>query len=262
MIAGTVCWTAQILPQVWKSWREKSTDGLSHWLVSVHARCPLFLILRGYRLLWGAASPFLGAYGLIQNLNIPLILQPQLFGFLSFVSWGQVRVPLLWREKVRQDILCISSASHALVRRIRSCCRLHSPADIPRAPAKRCSPGVEAGVRFLGICSSVIIAGALIPQYVVIYRMQEVVGISMVFMAVDMLGGVFSDLSLVFKGGFDVVAGITYSVVVVMDGLVIVAALILNPRAAKRRSREKEMQSLASTQASTLVSRQPSLSPV
>ncbi|CAK5283385.1 unnamed protein product [Mycena citricolor] len=241
---GTVCWTAQILPQVWKSWREKSTDGLSHWLV----------------LLWGTASPFLGAYGLIQNLNIPLILQPQLFGFLSFVSWGQC---LYYgaKKSVRTScalallaMLLCGGFEAAVVCTVRPIYQEHL-----RTGAH---PGVEAGVRFLGICSSVIIAGALIPQYVVIYRMQEVVGISLVFMAVDMLGGIFSDLSLVFKGGFDVVAGITYSVVVVMDGLVIVAALILNPRAAKRRSREKEMQSLASTQASTLVSRQPSLSPV
>lgn len=34
-------------------------------------------------------------------------------------------------------------------------------------------------------------------------------------MTVDMLGGVFSDLSLVFKSNFDVVAGVTYSLVVV-----------------------------------------------
>ena len=35
------------------------------------------------------------------------------------------------------------------------------------------------------------------------------------FMTVDALGGVFNDLSLAFKGDFDVVAGITYSLVVV-----------------------------------------------
>ncbi len=34
-------------------------------------------------------------------------------------------------------------------------------------------------------------------------------------MAVDLLGGVFSDLSLVFKPKFDVIAGVAYSAVVV-----------------------------------------------
>ena len=37
----------------------------------------------------------------------------------------------------------------------------------------------------------------------------------MLFMSVDLLGGVFNDLSLAFKADFDVVAGVTYSLVVV-----------------------------------------------
>ena len=53
------------------------------------------------------------------------------------------------------------------------------------------------------------------PQYYEIYVHKEVVGISLVFMAVDCLGGVFSTLSLVFKEEFDVIAGISYINVVV-----------------------------------------------
>jgi PQ loop repeat len=53
------------------------------------------------------------------------------------------------------------------------------------------------------------------PQYYEIYKYRKVLGISIPFMAVDLLGGVFSDLSLVFKQHFDVVASTTYSLVVV-----------------------------------------------
>ena len=53
------------------------------------------------------------------------------------------------------------------------------------------------------------------PQYYEIYKFGEVKGISMFFMAVDILGGVFSLLSLVFKEDFDVLAGVAYSLVVV-----------------------------------------------
>ena len=53
------------------------------------------------------------------------------------------------------------------------------------------------------------------PQYYEIYKYKEVVGISILFMLIDMAGGVFSDLSLAFKEEFDVVAGVTYSLVVV-----------------------------------------------
>jgi hypothetical protein len=45
-----------------------------------------------YSLLWGISAGFLGAYTIILDLNLPLIIQPQLFGFLALVSWGQVRL--------------------------------------------------------------------------------------------------------------------------------------------------------------------------
>jgi hypothetical protein len=48
-----------------------------------------------HRLIWGFASLFLGVYAILQDLNIPLMVQPQLFGFLAFVCWGQVRVLFL-----------------------------------------------------------------------------------------------------------------------------------------------------------------------
>ena len=32
-VAGTVCWTVQLLPQLWYSYRLKSTEGLSEWLM-------------------------------------------------------------------------------------------------------------------------------------------------------------------------------------------------------------------------------------
>lgn len=42
--------------------------------------------------MWGLAGAFLGVYVVVQNLNIPLIIQPQLLGTLALISWGQVRI--------------------------------------------------------------------------------------------------------------------------------------------------------------------------
>jgi hypothetical protein len=44
------------------------------------------------RLLWAIAGGFLGVYVIVQNLNVPLIIQPQLMGALSLLSWTQVRL--------------------------------------------------------------------------------------------------------------------------------------------------------------------------
>lgn len=53
------------------------------------------------------------------------------------------------------------------------------------------------------------------PQYYEIWKHGEVIGISILFMLVDLMGGVFSDLSLVFKKKLDIIAAVTYSIVVV-----------------------------------------------
>lgn len=45
-------------------------------------------------LLWALSGPFLGVYVIVQNLNIPLMLQPQLFATLASVSWAQVKISL------------------------------------------------------------------------------------------------------------------------------------------------------------------------
>ncbi|KAG6856252.1 hypothetical protein H0H87_006008 [Tephrocybe sp. NHM501043] len=69
---------------------------------------------------------------------------------------------------------------------------------------------------------------------------KEVVGISMLFITIDWLGGIFSIISLLFRPEFDVLAGVAYALVIVMDGVVILAALILNPFARRRRREEAQ----------------------
>jgi hypothetical protein len=47
------------------------------------------------------------------------------------------------------------------------------------------------------------------PQYWEIYRLGEVVGVSMLFMAIDILGGIFSLLSLIYRPKLDVAAAVS-----------------------------------------------------
>ncbi|KAI8985769.1 PQ loop repeat-domain-containing protein, partial [Trametes punicea] len=208
---GTVCWTVQLIPQIWYSYRLKSTEGLSEWLM----------------LTWGIAGAFLGTYSVVENLNIPLILQPQLFGVLSFVSWAQCQ----YYGRRRSKAVTVAMFFAAVV--------IFAGFEVGMIfaifPSYRA--GNTAPVQFFGIFSTMLIGGALLPQYYEIYRYKEVVGISLLFMSIDLMGGVFNDLSLAFKGHFDVVAGVTYSLVVLMDGIVILCAFILNPIARRRRKR-------------------------
>lgn len=59
--------------------------------VSPHPPSPIDLILytSSHSFLWGIAALPLGVYVIVQDLNVPLIVQPQLFGLFSLLSWCQ-----------------------------------------------------------------------------------------------------------------------------------------------------------------------------
>jgi len=212
---GTVCWTIQILPQIWKSWREKATEGLSPWLM----------------FLWGVAAAFLAIFNVAKDLNIPLIVQPQLFGTLAFISWSQC-IYYGQHKSLRYSLASLTIALAIFA---------GFEAGMVFAIRSPTNKGNEAPVTFFGVSISVLLVAGLLPQYVEIYRLGEVKGISIPFMTVDLLGGVFSTLSLVFKTKFDVLAGVAYTLVVVLDGVVILLALVLNPIARRRRARAQDV---------------------
>lgn len=206
---GTILWTIQVIPQVIKSYRDKSTEGLSAWLM----------------FLWAFSGLFLGVYVVVQNINIPLIIQPQLFTALAALSWAQC---LYYGGKKTKLFAALSYLTFM---------SLFGGIQAGLVFAFKASRN-ERALQAFGILSAVIISVGLIPQYMEIWKRKEVLGISMLFMAVDMGGGLFSVLSLVFKPKFDGVAAATYLAVIILDGVIVVAALILNPRAKKRRDRQ------------------------
>ncbi|CAE6466749.1 unnamed protein product [Rhizoctonia solani] len=214
---GTVLWTAQLVPQVVKSYREKSTEGLSPWLMFI----------------WALSAWFLGVYAIVQNISIPIILQPQLFGALAALSWIQC----LYYGSKKSRLFCASLymafLCHLSLRWTRDPTFTNFPTNQRTDRA-----GDEWPTRVMGIMSALLISLGLLPQYWEIWKRKEVVGISMLFMSVDMLGGVFSVLSLVFQAQFDAIAAVSYVLVVVLDGIVVLAAFILNPIARRRRERE------------------------
>jgi uncharacterized protein with PQ loop repeat len=73
---GTVCWCVQLVPQIVRNYRTKSTEGL-----------PASMML-----LWTVSGVPFGAYAIAQNFNIPLMVQPQCFCCLCGVSWAQCLV--------------------------------------------------------------------------------------------------------------------------------------------------------------------------
>ncbi|KAE9402513.1 hypothetical protein BT96DRAFT_918192 [Gymnopus androsaceus JB14] len=221
---GTVCWMIQLLPQIRKSYLEKSTVGLSDWMIFS----------------WALGGAFLGTYAVVQNLNIPLIMQPQIFGTLSLISWAQCQY--YTRHWSRRNTILIAILTGCILGGFEA-----GMVFALRSPYNHGSKRAESAIFFFGIMSTVLITGALLPQYYQIYKHKEVIGLSIHFMLIDILGGLFSDLSLIFRpGSFNILAGVTYTLVIVTDGAVVVAAVILNPRARRRRQKAEIQNSPAS----------------
>ncbi|KZT59490.1 hypothetical protein CALCODRAFT_450140 [Calocera cornea HHB12733] len=210
---GTICWCIQLIPQAWKSWREKSTYGLSPYLM----------------LIWALAALPLGVYNISESVNIPLMVQPQLFGFLACTCWVQCFYYDQHFSKTRTlsiffgFLVLFGGLEAGFVFAVR-----HGLAE-----------GNDRPYQFFGVMTAILLFAGLIPQYYEIWKLKEVRGVSMLFMLVDGLGGLFSFLSLVFKPSLDPLLSFSYISVVVLDTGVILLQLILNPIAQRRRAREE-----------------------
>ncbi|KAH9166035.1 hypothetical protein EDB89DRAFT_2006560 [Lactarius sanguifluus] len=198
---GAILWSVQLIPQLVKSWRAKSTKGLSPLLP----------------LIWSMAALPLGIYVIVQDLNVPLIVQPQLFALFTLLSWTQC---MYYGRAAHSRAWCATVLAGTLV--------LYAALEAGMVFALRV-PLVQARhVRGQGRCALLwdLELGLDLPrrphttlprspQYYEIYKHGAVIGISLTFMAVDLLGGIASILSLAFKSHFDTTAAIAYALVVV-----------------------------------------------
>ncbi|KAL8767890.1 MAG: hypothetical protein Q9194_005854 [Teloschistes cf. exilis] len=73
---GTIFWCIQLIPQVWYNWRKKKTDGLPGLMM----------------FLWAICAVPLGVYVIVQNFNLPIQIQPQIFCVLALTSWAQILI--------------------------------------------------------------------------------------------------------------------------------------------------------------------------
>ncbi|KAL8281406.1 hypothetical protein RQP46_006090 [Phenoliferia psychrophenolica] len=183
---GAILWSFQVTPQIWKSYRRKDTTGLSARMLAI----------------WFCSSIFLGGYVITQDLAVPLLLQPQLFGFFIAISWGQCLVYSF--GKTQRYATCA----------VAFVCLAAGAIEVGLVYGARAAEarGYEQPTQTYGILSAVLIVVGIFPQYYEIYELKAVMGISMIFLFVDMGGAFFSTLSLIFTpGSFDITACASYA---------------------------------------------------
>ncbi|KAI0859639.1 PQ loop repeat-domain-containing protein [Xylaria cubensis] len=189
---GTVLWSVQLIPQAWTNWRTKTTEGF-----------PAIMMF-----LWAISGVPTGIYAIVQNFNIPLQVQPQIFMSLCLLNWGQI---LLYSHKwPLWKVLVVATGTAAIF------------AGVEAALILTLRPvygaGNETPVIVIGVVAAILLATGLLPPYGEAWKRRgRIIGLNFVFLTMDFLGALFSLLSLVAQHTFDILGGVMYIVCIVLE---------------------------------------------
>ncbi|KAI9314813.1 PQ loop repeat-domain-containing protein [Dichotomocladium elegans] len=188
---GLVLWSFQLVPQVIKSYRRKSTDGVSPWTM----------------LIWAMSGALLGNYNIGIQVAVPLIVQPQLFTFIAHICLVQElhysHRWSLWKASLAFVLLCIFTAGLeiGLVFAFWAAEKRH----------------LDRAIEFFGVLPVVTIIVGFLPQYIHIFRERRVEGVSHGFLFMDFFGSVFSSISLAFRSEIDALTIVNYTSIAILD---------------------------------------------
>ena len=93
---GMVVLCIQLIPQAWQNWRRKTTEGVPAYMMAIIAI---------------SAVPF-GVFAIVQNFNIPVQVQPNVFGTLAVLNWSQI---LVYTHKWSSWRACVVSIGFAVI---------------------------------------------------------------------------------------------------------------------------------------------------
>ncbi|KAG5305002.1 PQ loop repeat protein [Histoplasma capsulatum G186AR] len=189
---GTALWSIQLIPQIWYNWTKKNTEGLPASMMFI----------------WALSAVCLGIYLVLEQVNIPLQIQPQMFGALCAICWAQV---LYYSHGY--------TSGEAIVAGVMSAAFLGGSETLFivtfQVPYNK---GVTWPAILFGVLAMVFIIIGLIPIYNELWKRQgRVVGISWIFLSMDALGALFSLLALAVEGTFSIIGGTAYILVLVLE---------------------------------------------
>ena len=180
---GAICWSIQLLPQIYQNYRRKHTHGLQPTMM----------------LLWASAGIPLGAYNITRSFPVALQIQPQILTLLSLITWAQTKYyPPGGDKKVRSVLWCTLTLTAvcalaggmetAIVYGLKAGIKTKSEFEVEHYWA----------VMLMGILSAVLLAAGVGRHYIDIYKERTVRGISFIFVAIDALGDLTSLISVLF----------------------------------------------------------------
>ncbi|CEL00416.1 Putative PQ loop repeat protein (AFU_orthologue; AFUA_5G08410) [Aspergillus calidoustus] len=187
---GAVCWSIQLLPQIFINYRRHNTEGLQGSMM----------------LLWASAGVPLGVYNIVEELNVALRVQAQILTFLSLVTWAQC---LYYGKKysirkctaaVVSLLLLLGGIEAGLIFALRVAKRRH----------------LEWPMILMAVLSASLLAAGVLRHYWDIYVHRTVRGISFIFVGIDAAGDLFSLVSVIFERRIDVLGMVIYGTELVL----------------------------------------------
>lgn len=180
---GAVCWSIQLIPQIWQNSRRKHTHGLQPTMM----------------LLWASAGIPLGVYNITRSFPVALQIQPQILTLLSLITWAQTKYyPPARDVKVRSPLWCICVL--AVI------CAFAGAVEVGAVYAIRVGTHGKTQheieyywpVVLMGVLSALLLAAGVGRHYIDIWQERTVRGISFLFVGIDALGDLTSLVSVVF----------------------------------------------------------------
>ncbi|KAL3449903.1 PQ loop repeat-domain-containing protein, partial [Aspergillus insuetus] len=187
---GAVCWSIQLLPQIFINYRRHNTEGLQGSMM----------------LLWASAGVPLGVYNIVEELNVALRVQAQILTFLSLVTWAQC----LYYGKKFSIRKCIA----AVVSLLLLLGGIEAGLIFALLVAKR--RDLEWPMILMAVLSASLLAAGVLRHYWDIYVHRTVRGISFIFVGIDAAGDLFSLVSVLFERRIDVLGMVIYGTELVL----------------------------------------------
>ncbi|KAJ5319137.1 uncharacterized protein N7506_011841 [Penicillium brevicompactum] len=92
----------------------------------------------------------------------------------------------------------------------------------------------------VGVVAAILLSAGLLPPYFELWKRDgRVIGINWVFLSIDTLGGLFSLFALAAQGSFDILGGIMYILVVVLEAGIYTSHIVWRIRYRRLRQEAK-----------------------
>ena len=167
---GAVCWSIQLIPQIFINYHRRHTIGLQPSMM----------------LLWASAGVPLGVYNIVEEFNVALRVQAQILTTLSLITWAQC----YYYEKKWTIGKCLlvltmigvfmAGVETALIFALRT------------AASRR----IKWPATLMAVLAAVLLAAGVLRHYFDIAKHHTVRGISFIFVGIDAAGDLFSLISI------------------------------------------------------------------